>query len=177
MITLRSTFPQEDVHSETGRFRPEADVSEFQRVIEFAGFEVPESGLVLAPPFGGELTVWPDGQYTFTCPMSEDGGLSMVATHYSYVVEAMDGTTTVGSFALGEQAPEEAMPDFQSWSMDDILALEDAVGLVVDLPGPVAELSGLSAGGQAVMDSGLEMGYGSYDSDVLEHVIKTSYES
>lgn len=163
--------------SETGHFRLHSDAPDFQRVVEFAGFQVPEDGLVLAPPFGGELTVWPDGQYAFTCPMSEDGGLSMVATHYSYVVEALDGTTTVGSFALGEQAPEEAMPDFQSWSMDDILALEDAVGLVVDLPGPVAELSAVSAGGYLISDPGLDLGGGDFTSDLLEYVIRTSYES
>lgn len=167
----------EDSLSARGRLLEDGSDPNSLRVVEFGGHFVPEDGLVLAPPFGGELTVWPDGQYAFVCPACGDGGMSMVATHYSYIVEAMDGSTSFGTFALGEQAPEEAMPDFQSWSMDDIMALEDAVGLVVDLPGPVAELSGLSAGGQAVMDSGLEMGYGSYDSDVLEHVIKISYES
>lgn len=166
----------ESQHSETGHFWSEPESVDFRRVVEFAGFEVPEDGLVLAPPFGGELTVWPDGQYAFTCPVSEDGGLSMVATHYSYVVEAMDGTTTVGSFALGEQVPEETMPDFQSWSMEDILALEDVVGLVVDHSGPVAELSGGMASGHVPLDPGLDIG-GSFDSDVLDHVIKTSCES
>lgn len=101
----------------------------------------------------------------------------MVATHYSYVVEAMDGTSTVGSFALGEQDPEEVMPDFQSWSLHDILALEDTVGLIADLPGAVEELSFAAAEGLAVLDSNPEMGYDSFGSDVLEHVIKTSFES
>lgn len=176
MMTPHSSNPLEAKHLQTGHFWPETESSGFLRVVEFAGFQVPEDGLVLAPPFGGELTVWPDGQYIFTCPVSEDGGLSMVATHYSYVVEALDGTTTVGSFALGEQAPEESMPDFQSWSMDDILALEDAVGLIVDLPGSVAELSGGSVGGHVFSDPGLDLG-GDFAVDVLEHVIKTSYES
>ena len=166
----------EHIYAQTGHFRLQPEAPEFQRVVEFAGLEVPEDGLVLAPPFGGELTVWPDGQYAFTCPVSEDGGLSMVATHYSYVVEAMDGATTVGSFALGEQVSEETMPDFQSWSMEDILALEDAVGLVVDLPGPVAELSDGAVAGHVPFDPGLDLG-GSFDSDILDHVIKTSYES
>jgi hypothetical protein len=166
----------EQYSSETGRLLIGGSDLQLLHVVEFAGFEVPEGGLVLAPPFGGELTVWPDGQYAFTCPVSEDGGVSMVATHYSYVVEALDGTTTVGSFALGEQTPEEAMPDFQSWSMDDILALEDAVGLVVDLPGPVAELSDAAASGHVFSEPGLDLG-GEFASDVLEHVIKTSCES
>jgi hypothetical protein len=176
MMTPHSSNPSEAKHLKTGHFWPETDSSGFLRVVEFAGFQIPEDGLVLAPPFGGELTVWPDGQYAFTCPVSEDGGVSMVATHYSYVVEATDGTTTVGSFALGEQAPEESMPDFQSWSMDDILALEDIVGLVVDLPGSVAELSDGPVGGHGFFDPGLDLG-GDFAADVLEHVIKTSYES
>lgn len=162
--------------SETGHFRFPSDAPDFQRVVEFAGFAVPEDGLTLAPPFGGELTVWPDGQYVFTCPVSGDGGMSMVATHYSYVVEARDGSTTLGTFALGEQAPEEDLLDFQSWSLEDILALEDAVGLVVDLPGPVAELSDGSVAGHVFSDPGLDPG-GEFVSDVLEHVIKASCES
>ena len=163
--------------SETGHFWLQTDESKYLRVVEFAGFSVPEDGLVLVPPFGGELAVWPDGRYAFTCPVPEDQGPSMVATHYSYVVEAMDGTSTVGSFALGEQDPEEVMPDFQSWSLHDILALEDTVGLIADLPGAVEELSFAAAEGLAVLDSNPEMGYDSFGSDVLEHVIKTSFES
>jgi hypothetical protein len=159
--------------AQTGNFRLQPDASDFQRVVEFAGFRVPEDGLVLAPPFGGELTVWPDGQYSFVCPVSGDGGQSMVATHYSYIVEAMDGSTSFGTFALGEQAPEETMPDFQSWSMDDILALEDVVGLSVDAHAPVAEFMGFDAG------AGLDLSgdAAGFSVDVLEHVIKTSCES
>jgi len=165
--------PLEPHHSQTGHFWPEPESSDFLRVVEFAGFQVPEDGLVLAPPFGGELTVWPDGQYSFVCPVSGDGGQSMVATHYSYIVEAMDGSTSFGTFALGEQAPEETMPDFQSWSLDDILALEDVVGLSVDAHAPVAEFMGFDAG------AGLDLSgdAAGFSVDVLEHVIKTSCES
>jgi len=144
------------------------------RVTEFGGHPVPEDGLALEIPAGGVLTVWPDGQYVFEGTLSDDGAL--VNTYYSFVVDFFDGTTTVGSFALGEQAPDEAMPDFQAWSMDDILALEDAVGLAVDLPGPVAELAGGPASGQVFSDPGLDLG-GDFASDLLEHVIKTSCES
>ncbi len=175
-MTATPLNPQKTIHAQTGNFRLQSDTSDFQRVVEFAGFAVPEDGLILAPPFGGELTVWPDGQYVFSCPVSEEEMVSMVATHYSYLVESLDGTTSVGSFALGEQAPEDAMPDFQSWSMDDILALDDAVGLIFDLPGSVAELSGEKAGGHVISDPGLDLG-GEFATDVLEHVIKTSYET
>jgi len=165
----------ESQHAQTGHFWSEPESADFLRVVEFAGFAVPEDGLVLAPPFGGELTVWPDGQYAFVYPVSGDGGMSMVATHYSYVVETMDGGVSFGSFALGEQAPEEALPDFQSWSLDDILALEDIVGLSAH--GPVAELSGFEAG--SVADAGLDpsLGAGDLSLDILEHAIKTSCES
>lgn len=169
-IPSNSLEPQ---HAQTGHFWPQPESSDFLRVVEFAGFSVPEDGLVLAPPFGGELTVWPDGQYSFVCPVSGDGGQSMVATHYSYSVEAMDGSTSFGTFALGEQALEETMPDFQSWSLDDILALEDVVGLSVDAHAPVAEFMGFDAG------AGLDLSgdAGGFSVDVLEHVIKTSCES
>lgn len=162
---------------QTGHFRLQPDAPDFQRVVEFAGFAVPEDGLTLAPPFGGELTVWPDGQYVFTCPVSGDGGMSMVATHYSYVVEARDGSTALGTFALGEQAPEEDVPDFQAWSLDDILALEDAVGLFEGGHDAVAELSGFDAGVQAGPGPGSGLGEADVAFDLLDHAIKTSCES
>jgi hypothetical protein len=101
----------------------------------------------------------------------------MVATHYSYMAEAVDGTTILGSFALGEQIPEETMPDFQSWSLDDILALDDVVGLSVDGLGSVSELSGFDAGARVNVDLDLSLDAVGFSVDVLEHVIKTSYES
>jgi hypothetical protein len=159
--------------AQTGNFCLQPDASDFQRVVEFAGFKVSEDGLVLSPPFGGELTVWPDGQYSFVCPVSGDGRQSMVATHYSYIVEAMDGSTSFGTFALGEQVPEETMPDFQSWSMDDILALEDVVGLSVDAHGPVAEFMGVDTGA----DLDLSGDAAGFSVDVLEQMIKTSCQS
>lgn len=149
------------------------------KIITFAGHPVPENGLTLSPPQGGEFTVWPDGGYAYIPP---EGGVILepgasVSTFYSYVMEDVDGEVTVGTFALTPgEAVLDPMPDFESWSMDDILALEDAVGLVVDLPGPVAELSDGLASGHVFSDPGLDLG-GEFASDVLEHVIKTSCES
>jgi hypothetical protein len=100
-----------------------------------------------------------------------------VSTFYSYVMEDVDGEVTVGTFALTPgEAALDPMPDFEAWSMDDILALEDAVGLVVDLPGPVAELSDGPASGHVFSGPSLDLG-GEFASDVLEHVIKSSCES
>jgi len=164
-------------YAQTGRFWSEPKSSDFLRVVEFAGFQVSEDGLVLNPPFGGELTVWPDGQYSFVCPVSGEGGQSMVATHYSFIVEAMDGSMTTGTFALGEQAPEETMPDFQGWSLDDILALEDVVGLSEDIDASVAALSSFDAGVHVSAGLDLSLGTAEFQVDVLEHVIKTAYES
>jgi hypothetical protein len=130
---------------------------------------------MLSVPGGGILTVWPDGEYAFEGPFL--GTEALVGTYYSYVVDFMDGTTVVGSFALGEQAPEETLPDFQSWSLDDILALEDVVGLSVDGHGPVAELSGFDAGARAGTGLDLSLGAGDLTLDILEHAIKASCES
>ncbi|SFK46820.1 hypothetical protein SAMN04488082_12645 [Desulfomicrobium apsheronum] len=175
MTATSSTDHIETVHAETGMFWAVDVGTDLLRVVEFAGHFVPDSGLVLNPPFGGELTVWPDGQYSFVWPVSGDGEQFMVGTHYSYIVEAMDGSTSFGTFALGEQALEETMPDFQSWSLDDILSLEDVVGLSGH--GPVAEFSGFDVGVQVGADLDLSSGTGDLTLDILEHAIKTSYES
>lgn len=101
----------------------------------------------------------------------------MVATHYSYIVEAMDGSTSTGTFALGEQAPEESMPDFQGWSLEDILALEDIVGSSEDIGASVEAFSGFDAGAHVSAGLDLSLGTAEFQVDVLEHVIKTAYES
>jgi hypothetical protein len=149
------------------------------RILAFAGHPVPENGLAISPPQGGEFTIWSDGGYAYTPP--EGGGLleegASVSTFYSYVMEDIDGEVTVGTFALTPgQAALDPMPDFQAWSMDDILALEDTVGMGVDLFGPVAELSGFQTGEEVVSDPSLDL-RGDFTSDVLEHVIKSSFES
>lgn len=89
------------------------------RVVEFGGLFVPEDGLVVSPPFGGELTVWPDGSYAFAASVAAGEG---VATHYSYVVETSDGSSFMGSFSLGEDVGvSDAMQDFQAWSLPELL--------------------------------------------------------
>ena len=149
------------------------------RILSFAGHPVPDDGLTISPPQGGEFTVWPDGGYAYTPP---EGGVVLepeasVSTFYSYVMEDMDGEVSVGTFALNPgEAALDPMPDFEAWSVDDILALEDAVGLAVDLSGPVAEVADGPASVHVFADSGLDVG-GEFASDVLEHIIKTSYES
>lgn len=150
----------------TSNFYLKPGTFDYQRVVEFGGVPVPEGGLVLSPPLGGELTVWPDGQYAFSCPVPIRDGLPVVATHYSYVAETQDGVTTMGSFSLGEQIQDEIMPDFQAWSMQDILALEDNAELFADAHGADA-LVGSDCGPEA----------GDLSFDILDHVIKTSFES
>lgn len=146
------------------------------RILTFAGHPVSDDGLSLSPPQGGEFTVWPDGGYAYTPP---EGGVVLepgapVSTFYSYVMEDVDGEVTVGTFALTPgTATLEPMPDFQSWSLDDILALEDVVGLSVDAHGPVAEFMGFDAGAE----SDLSGDAGGFSVDVLEQMIKTSCES
>ena len=88
------------------------------RVVEFGGLFVPDEGLVVHPPLGGELTVWPDGSYAFTASMTAGA----VATHYSYVVETADGSSFMGSFSMGEDADlPEAMQGFQAWSLPELM--------------------------------------------------------
>lgn len=176
MKSSRTVSPEVQ-HAETGHFWHGMGNADFLRVIDFAGFQVPEDGLVLTPPFGGEFTVWPDGQYSFVCPASGDSGQSMVATHYSYIVEDIDGSTSLGTFALGEQAPEETMPDFQGWSLDDILALEDVVGLSQHVGASGEVLSDFETGMHVSEGFDLSLGTAEFQVDVLEHAIKASYES
>jgi hypothetical protein len=109
----------EDSLSERGMLMEDGGDPGSLRVVEFGGLFVPEDGLVVSPPFGGELAVWPDGSYAFTASLAEGEG---VATHYSYVVETTDGSSFMGSFSLGEEAIlPEAMQDFQAWSLPEFM--------------------------------------------------------
>lgn len=104
---------------ETGRFWEDDGRAGLSRVVEFGGVCVPDEGLVLSPPFGGELTVWADGRYALSAADQGDGSMTV---HYSYVVENADGATFTGSFSLGE-APglAEAMQDFHAWSLPGLM--------------------------------------------------------
>jgi hypothetical protein len=109
----------EDVLSQRGAFLEDGGDPGLFRVVEFGGLQVPEDGLVVHPPSGGELTVWSDGSYAITASMADWEG---VATHYSYVVETPDGATFTGSFSLGEASGlAEAMQDFHAWSLPGLM--------------------------------------------------------
>ena len=94
------------------------------KITQFAGHPVPEDGLTVHPPQGGELTVWPDGGYAFVPP---EGGVVVdgqepVTTYYSFVMEDIDGEASVGTFSLtpGNDLPA-GMDDFHAWSLPDLL--------------------------------------------------------
>jgi hypothetical protein len=180
MTTTSSPDHIETVHAETGKFWAEDVGADLLRVVEFAGNFVPDGGLVLNPPSGGELVVWPDGQYEFTYPSDDGGSQYLIATYFSYVVEASDGTTSVGAFALGEHlAAPEAMEDFQAWSMDDIIALDETVGLGLDMADSIADIHGLQgdihteAWNSAVFDAAEPNGA----IDTLDYMINTTYDT
>ena len=114
----------EDLLSGEGRLLEDGNDSNSLRVVEFAGLFVPDEGLVISPPAGGELTVWPNGSYAFTSSSAEAGG---IATHFSYVVETDDGSSFIGSFLLGEEAGvPEGMQDFQAWSLPELMDVDGA---------------------------------------------------
>ncbi|PKN40004.1 MAG: hypothetical protein CVU60_17915 [Deltaproteobacteria bacterium HGW-Deltaproteobacteria-18] len=114
----------EDLLSGEGRLLEDGNDSNSLRVVEFAGLFVPDEGLVISPPTGGELTVWPNGSYAFTSSSAVAEG---IATHYSYVVETDDGSSFIGSFLLGEEiSVPEAMHDFQAWSLPELMDVDGA---------------------------------------------------
>lgn len=155
---------------ETGKLALGDGLAECQRVVEFAGFVVSDDGLVMHPPSGGELTIWPDGRYAFTGSAGEFA--DSVSTHYSYVAEAADGTLVSGAFSLGEHLTVESLPDFQAWSMDDILALDDMLG-------NAAEPALSSGGGEhsAPVLLGADLGLADASGDILDHMLHGSFES
>jgi hypothetical protein len=94
------------------------------RILTFAGQSVPEDGLTVVPPQGGELTIWPDGGYAFTPPASGvfSDGQEPLTTYYSYDIEDIDGTVATGTFAFDpDETPPALMHDFQAWSLPDLL--------------------------------------------------------
>ncbi len=94
------------------------------KIVSFAGLDVPDDGLTVYPPQGGELTVYPDGGYAFTPPEGgfDESGPPPVTTYYSFVMEDLDGEMSTGTFALSprEEMPDE-MQDFQAWSLPELL--------------------------------------------------------
>ncbi len=169
---MTNMFPHPfDLESaQTGHFLQDPESSDLMRVVEFGGFQVPEDGLVLDPPFGGGMTIWPDGRYAFTGSAGEFA--DSVSTHYSYVAEAADGTLVSGAFSLGEHLTVESLPDFQAWSVDDILALDDLLG-------NAAEPAGSAGGGEhsAPVLFGADPGLADASGDILDHMLHGAFES
>ncbi len=116
------------------------------------------------------MTIWPDGRYAFTGSAGEFA--DSVSTHYSYVAEAADGTLVSGAFSLGEHLTVESLPDFQAWSVDDILALDDLLG-------NAAEPAGSAGGGEhsAPVLFGADPGLADASGDILDHMLHGAFES
>jgi hypothetical protein len=116
------------------------------RIVTFAGEPVPEDGLTVHPPQGGEMTVWPDGGYAFTPAVGgiSAGGQEAVTTYYSYVLEDIYGETITGTFALNpENEVPGAMRDFHAWSLPELIDGGDAAGiLLAEPPGDFFQMSG-----------------------------------
>jgi hypothetical protein len=117
--------PEVVIYYDNGLHWEAAPMTDTLKIITFAGHPVPEDGLTVHPPQGGELTVWPDGGYAFMPPEGAAEADSAVTTYYSFVMEDIDGSTSVGTFALD---PSEEMPvgmqDFQAWSLPELLGAE-----------------------------------------------------
>lgn len=147
-------------------------------IIAFAGQPVPDDGLVIQPPQGGELTIWPDGGYAFVPP--EGGvvvdGQAPVTTYYSFVLEDVDGSTSVGTFALN---PAEEVPggndDFRAWSLPELLQDEaDAVLLLAGAQDVHADATGVDA--HVSLLQAEFVAADSFDDD-LTHLIMQSFHS
>ncbi|KAF5055814.1 hypothetical protein DSECCO2_373900 [anaerobic digester metagenome] len=148
------------------------------KITSFAGQPVPDDGLVINPPQGGELTIWPDGGYAFVPP--EGGvvvdGLAPVTTYYSFVLEDVDGSTSVGTFALN---PADEVPggsdDFRAWSLPELLQDEADAALLLGGGQDVHE----DAAGVDSHVSLLQVEFAATDSfdDDLTHLILQSFHS
>ena len=115
--------------AEKGRLWGQGEGDALFRVLEFAGMPVPENGLVVSPPFGGVLTIWPDGRYEFA-PQQEgepSGMQEPISTFYGYMAEDLYGEIVAGSFVLagGDERPD-LMQDFQAWSLPELMDVDGA---------------------------------------------------
>lgn len=153
-------------------------MTDMPRILTFAGQFVSDDGLVIHPPQGGELTIWPDGGYAFVPP--EGGvvvdGQAPVTTYYSFVLEDVDGSTSVGTFALNpaDEVPGD-MDDFRAWSLPELLQDEaDAALLLAGGQDVHADAAGVDA-----HVSLLQVEFAAADSydDDLTHLITQSFHS
>ena len=114
---------------EKGQLWAQGEGDALLRVLEFAGMPVPENGLVVSPPSGGMLTVWPDGRYEFAAQLVGDAAEMQepVSTFYGYVAEDLYGEIVAGSFVLpGEDDSPGLMHDFQAWSLPELMDVDGA---------------------------------------------------
>ena len=149
------------------------------RIVTFAGEPVPEDGLTVHPPQGGELTVWPDGGYAFT-PASGDvsaGGQEGVTTYYSYVMEDIYGETSTGTFALNpEDEVPGAMQDFQAWSLPELLDGGDAAGFLLAEPqGDFFQAHGAGDVHSAGADLGVAGSEPGFDDDLARLIMDSQH--
>jgi len=144
------------------------------RMISFAGQPVPDDGLTIRTPQGWGLTVWPDGSYAFTPP--EGGaadGQAPVTTYYSYVMEDIDGSTSVGTLALNpvDEAPGP-MEDFQAWSLPDLLHDEADAALLLGGEGDLSDHTAAVGADAHANEPHLEfMGDGFFDDDLTRLIL------
>mgnify|MGYP001389082354 CR=1 FL=1 len=145
------------------------------RIISFAGEPVPEDGLMVHPPQGGELTVWPDGGYAFTPAAGEVSavGQEAVTTYFSYVMEDIYGETSTGTFALNpEDEVPGAMQDFQAWSLPELLDGGDAAGFLLAEPqGEFFQAPGAGDVLSAAVDLGVVGSEPGFDDDLARLIM------
>lgn len=144
------------------------------RMISFAGQPVSDDGLTIQTPQGWELTVWPDGSYAFAPPEGgASDGQAPVTTHYSYVMEDIDGSMSVGTLALnpGDAAPGP-MVDFQAWSLSELLHDEADAALLLGGEGGLSGLAAAVGADAHANEPHLEfMGDGSFDDDLTRLIL------
>lgn len=139
------------------------------RILTFAGQPVPEDGLTVVPPQGGELTVWPDGGYAFTPPSSGvfPDGQEPLTTYYSFDIEDIDGVVATGTFAFNpEETPPALMHDFQAWSLPDLLDGDGLAALDGTFDNPVPAVLDVTSLEAPVLETALSASGTVYDDDV-----------
>lgn len=144
------------------------------RMISFAGQPVPDAGLTIRTPQDWGLTVWPDGSYAFAPPEGgASDGQAPVTTYYSYVMEDIDGSTSVGTLALNPgDAASGPMEDFQAWSLSELLHDEADASLLLGGEGGQSGLEAAVGADAHANEPHLEfMGDGSFDDDLTRLIL------
>lgn len=173
MSDSHSGFGESAATDAGGRVLEAGTLAEGLRVVTFAGQAVPEDGLHVSPPCGGELTVWPDGRFVFEAGELAHAPQDDVGVYYSFVVEDIDGGLLAGSLSVHDPALDRA-DGFQGWAMDDVLAME--ASSIAGLGHDAGHMAW--SGGDAGLDAWSHAGNGgvSGGSDLLEYMFKASHE-